>query len=105
MLLQLKHEWDELERRIEEASTEPQWIANQDDACSRLMEASALGARIAYEQAESYRYPSPWKAEISLEHPMPRISDYLNAIASAGLRLTACEEPCVTQESVAFELK
>ena len=29
---------------------------------------------------------------------MPRISDYLNAFASAGLHLTACEEPSVTDE-------
>jgi transposase len=38
LLLELKHEWDELERRIEEASAELQRIAKQDDACSRLME-------------------------------------------------------------------
>lgn len=61
-------------------------------------EIEGWGHGFAYQQTESYRYPSPWKAEVSLEHPMPRISDYLNAIASAGLRLTACEEPCVTQE-------
>jgi hypothetical protein len=33
LLLELKHEWDELERWIEEASTELQRIAKQDDAC------------------------------------------------------------------------
>lgn len=56
------------------------------------------GHGFAYQQTEPYRYPSPWKADVTLEHPMPRISDYLNAIASAGLRLTACREPSVTQE-------
>lgn len=52
----------------------------------------------AYQRTEPYRYPSPWNAEISLEHSMPRVSDYLNAIASAGLKLTACEEPRVTED-------
>jgi SAM-dependent methyltransferase len=61
-------------------------------------EIEGWGHGFAYQQTEPYRYPSPWKAEVYLEHPMPRISDYLNAIASAGLRLTTCEEPCVTQK-------
>ena len=52
----------------------------------------------AYQQTQPYRYPSPWKPDLFLEHPTPRISDYLNAIASAGLHLTACEEPSVTDE-------
>ena len=52
----------------------------------------------AYHHTAPYSYPSPWKAELMLEHAMPRISDYLNAIASAGLRVTACEEPTVTDE-------
>jgi len=29
---------------------------------------------------------------------MPRVSDYLNAVVSAGLRVIACEEPPVTDE-------
>jgi SAM-dependent methyltransferase len=61
-------------------------------------EIEGWGHGFAYQQTACYRYPSPWKAEVSIEHPMPRISDYLNAIASAGLRLTACVEPCVTEE-------
>ncbi len=52
----------------------------------------------AYQQTQPYRYPSPWKPDLLLEHAMPRISDYLNAIASAGLHLRACEEPAVTHE-------
>jgi SAM-dependent methyltransferase len=56
------------------------------------------GHGFAYQQTEPYRYPSPWKVEVSLEHAMPRISDYLNAISLAGLRLTACVEPGVTDE-------
>ena len=61
-------------------------------------EIEGWGHGFSYQRTGPYRYPSPWKAEVSLEHPMPRISDYLNAIASAGLRLTACQEPGVTQE-------
>jgi SAM-dependent methyltransferase len=61
-------------------------------------EIESWGHGFAYQQTGPYRYPSPWKAEVSLEHPMPRISDYLNAISSAGLRLTACVEPYVTED-------
>ena len=56
------------------------------------------GHGFAYQQTEPYRYPSPWRVEVSLEHAMPRISDYLNAISLSGLRLTACVEPGVTEE-------
>jgi hypothetical protein len=45
--LELKHEWDELERRIEEASAELQRIAKQDDACSRLMEIPGIGPLVS----------------------------------------------------------
>lgn len=51
----------------------------------------------AYQRTDTYRYPSPWKADILLEHAMPRISDYLNAFAEAGFRLVSCEEPGVTE--------
>jgi hypothetical protein len=47
LLLELKHEWDELERRIEEASAELQRIAKQDDACSRLMEIPGVGPLVS----------------------------------------------------------
>ena len=47
LLLELKHEWDELERRIEEASAELQRIAKQDDACSRLMEIPGIGPLVS----------------------------------------------------------
>jgi hypothetical protein len=56
------------------------------------------GHGFTYQQTERYRYPSPWKVEVSLEHAMPRISDYLNAISLAGLRLSASVEPSVTDE-------
>lgn len=52
----------------------------------------------AYQHTRAYRYPSPWKPDVFLEHAMPRVSDYVNAIALAGLRLTRCEEPAVTEE-------
>jgi len=61
-------------------------------------EIEGWGHGLAYQKTESYRYPSPWNPAIFLEHATPRISDYLNAIAATGLRLTACEEPAVTQE-------
>jgi transposase len=47
LLLELKHEWDELERRIEEASAELQRLAKQDDACSRLMEIPGIGPLVS----------------------------------------------------------
>ena len=52
----------------------------------------------AYQHTGLYRYPSPWKPELELEHAMPRVSDYLNALTDAGLRLVQCEEPAVTEE-------
>ena len=52
----------------------------------------------AYQHTAPYRYPSPWKPDLYLEHAMPRVSDYLNALADAGLRLVGCEEPAVTEE-------
>ncbi len=61
-------------------------------------EIEGWGHGFAYQQTGPYSYPSPWSADVTLEHPMPRISDYLNAIAFAGLRLTVCREPSVTQE-------
>jgi SAM-dependent methyltransferase len=52
----------------------------------------------AYQQTAPYRYPSPWKEDVLLEHAMPRVSDYINAIASAGLRIEAVDEPAVTEQ-------
>jgi hypothetical protein len=43
-------------------------------------------------------YPSPWKSDVYLKHAMPRVSDYLNALADAGLCLVQCGEPAVTEE-------
>jgi 2-polyprenyl-3-methyl-5-hydroxy-6-metoxy-1,4-benzoquinol methylase len=60
-------------------------------------EIEGWGHGFSYQQTGAYRYPSPWKPEIVLEHAMPRVSDYFNAIAAAGLRITACEEPAVTE--------
>jgi SAM-dependent methyltransferase len=50
----------------------------------------------AYQQTAPYRYPSPWKEDVLLEHAMPRVCDYFNAIAAAGLRIDAVDEPAVT---------
>ena len=52
----------------------------------------------AYQQTAPYRYPSPWKEDVLLEHAMPRVSDYINAIAATGLRIEAVDEPAVTEE-------
>jgi SAM-dependent methyltransferase len=52
----------------------------------------------AYQRTAPYRYPSPWKEDVFLEHAMPRVSDYLNAIATAGLRIEAMDEPAPSQE-------
>jgi transposase len=43
LIRELKHEWDELERKIEEASAELARIAKQNDACHRLMEVPGFG--------------------------------------------------------------
>jgi SAM-dependent methyltransferase len=61
-------------------------------------EIEGWGHGFAYQKTGPYRYPSPWKADQFLEHRMPRVCDYLNAIASSGLRVTACEEPPVSDE-------
>jgi transposase len=47
LLLELKHEWDELEKRIEEASAELQRVANQDEACHQLMEIPGFGPLVS----------------------------------------------------------
>ena len=61
-------------------------------------EIEGWGHGFAYQRTQPYRYPSPWKSDVYLEHAMPRVSDSINAIASAGLRLVFCEEPGVTDE-------
>jgi len=61
-------------------------------------EIEGWGHGFAYQQTASYRYPSPWKNDLLLEHAMPRVSDYLNAIAAAGLRIEAVDEPAVTEQ-------
>jgi SAM-dependent methyltransferase len=61
-------------------------------------EIEGWGHGFAYQQTAPYRYPSPWKEDLLLEHAMPRVSDYLNAITAAGLRIEAVDEPAVTKE-------
>ena len=61
-------------------------------------EIEGWGHGFAYQKAAPYRYPSPWKEDVLLEHAMPRVSDYANAIAAAGLRIEAVDEPAVTEE-------
>jgi len=61
-------------------------------------EIEGWGHGFAYQKTAPYRYPSPWKADVLLEHAMPRVSDYANAIAAAGLRIEAVDEPAVTEE-------
>ena len=47
LIVELKHEWDQLETRIEAANAELQQIAKQDDACRRLMEIPGFGALVS----------------------------------------------------------
>ncbi len=61
-------------------------------------EIEGWGHGYAYQKTSPYSYPSPWKADVLLEHAMPRISDYANAIAEAGLRIEAVEEPAATEQ-------
>ncbi len=61
-------------------------------------EIEGWGHGFAYQQTAPYRYPSPWKPELLLEHAMPRVSEYLNAIAAAGLRIEAVDEPAVSEQ-------
>jgi transposase len=43
LIRELKHEWDELERKIGETSAELSRIAKMDDGCHRLMEVPGFG--------------------------------------------------------------
>jgi SAM-dependent methyltransferase len=61
-------------------------------------EIEGWGHGFAYQKTAPYRYPSPWKAELLLEHAMPRASDYINAITATGLRIEAVDEPAVTEK-------
>ena len=61
-------------------------------------EIEGWGHGFAYQQTAPYRYPSPWKEDLLLEHAMPRISDYINAISASGLSLDAVDEPAVTEQ-------
>jgi transposase len=47
LILELKHEWDELDKRIENSNAELQRIAKQDDACHRLMEIPGFGPLVS----------------------------------------------------------
>ncbi len=47
LLHELKQEWAELDRRIEQANDELQRIAREDDACHRLMEVPGFGPLVS----------------------------------------------------------
>jgi len=47
LILDLKHEWNELDKRIENSNAELQRIAKQDDACHRLMEIPGFGPLVS----------------------------------------------------------
>jgi transposase len=47
LLRELEQEWDELDRRIEQANDELQRIARKDDACHRLMEVPGFGPLVS----------------------------------------------------------
>jgi transposase len=47
LILELKHEWDELEKRIENSNSELQRIAKNDDACLRFMKIPGFGPLVS----------------------------------------------------------
>lgn len=47
LILELKHEWEELETRIEAVSAQLQQIARQEDGCRRLMEIPGFGPLVS----------------------------------------------------------
>ena len=47
LILELKHEWEELEVRIEGVNLQLQQIARQDDGCRRLMEIPGFGPLVS----------------------------------------------------------
>jgi SAM-dependent methyltransferase len=61
-------------------------------------ELEGCGHGHAYQRTGMYKYHSPWKDDVFLEHAMPRVSDYANAIVASGLRIDAVEEPVVTDD-------
>ena len=61
-------------------------------------EIEGWGPGEAYQRTAPYRYPSPWKEDAFLEHAMPRVSDYVNAVTAAELRIEAMDEPAPTEE-------
>lgn len=47
LILELKHDWDELAMRTEAANVELQRISKQDDACHRLMDIPGFGPLVS----------------------------------------------------------
>ncbi len=47
LVFELKHEWEELETRIEAVNLQLQQIAKQDDGCRRLMEIPGFGPLVS----------------------------------------------------------
>ena len=47
LILNLKHEWDEFEMRINAANAEPQQIEKQYNACRRLMKIPGFGSLVS----------------------------------------------------------
>jgi transposase len=47
LLRELRQEWDELDKRIEQTNAELQHISKQDDACHRVMEVPGIGPLVS----------------------------------------------------------
>ena len=102
LLLELKHEWDELEKRIEEASAELQHIARQDDACHRLWTSPVLdhSFRQHWSHQWAMRAPSE-KVEISrhgwvwCHDSIPLVAEQ-NCSASVSEAMSICDACCST---------
>ena len=77
LILELNHEWAELEKRIEAVNTELEKIAKEDDACHRLMEIPGFGPLVstalvaAVGNAATFRKGrdlSPWLGLVPRQH-------------------------------------
>ena len=101
LILELKHEWEGLEARIEAANVELQQIAKQDDACHRLMEipgfgplvstalVAAIGNGITFRKGRDL---SAWLGLVPRQHSTGR-QDKTAGHQQAGKRISAAHVP------------
>jgi len=97
LILELKHEWNELEKRIEAANSELEKIAKEDDACHRLMEIAGFGPLVSTLWLRPSETPSH-SAEVEiflpgwglfLDNAQPAGRPNCSVSASAGMNIYA----------------